>query len=291
MKRSRYDVWAPFRQRVYDAAIGAASSYRAVRARTHPLARNGRAWALYYRRRRGPMQGGWRQTTFGGRFKAPVSVRSRLRSVNQPLIGQATRQVLHLPYCEYVRATSGVSVGVLQQWNLNDCYDPYRTGAGNQPRWYDQYLNSTSYTKFCVYAASYDVIIHNRSTNSIQTELILYDDAGSAPAAGSLAAVFYQRELKNTQWKLCEGTGTNNHRVGFRGHVYMADVFGLPRKEVYCAGNICGDYNASPAHRAVLCIICAGNPNDAAPVADADIFVRIVYHVVVYSDGLGPVQS
>jgi hypothetical protein len=78
----------------------------------------------------------------------------------------APRLVTRLRYAELVTMTTDVLGNSTNAFNLNSLFDPNRTGAGHQPRGYDELSNL--YNRYRVYGLTFKVTATTSGTDQLQ---------------------------------------------------------------------------------------------------------------------------
>lgn len=200
--------------------------------------------------------------------------------------------IVHLPYREYFALSTGTSGNVsLYQFRLNSMYDPNYTGTGNQPRYYDQLVSNSLYSRYRVYKADVMVSIRNRSANDIQAICTVRDDPTRTPTTA--LQNFYDSELPYTGSRMLNGTGEggDKHRTVFKFSIDIAKFFGMSKTTFYGDNNFRGAYNSSPTRGPILTVAITDDPAETVQGLTADAEVTIVYHSLLYANTIDAPQS
>lgn len=216
----------------------------------------------------------WRRgATFSGRRL------SRQTDCNVKELGLPRRMITHLPYNAYGLSTVGVGGGVVgQTFRLNSIFDPDFSGGGTKPRYVNQLVTSQLYTRWTVYAVSYDLQISNNTPNVIGQALVRFSGGTAPPALATNTSCFLEREQKMTRWMQIGSAGTHNDTVSFKGFIHINDLFGIPRSVVYEDEQFHGAYNANPTLVGWMQIDMGADPADAASTPAFVWKIRLVYH-------------
>lgn len=198
-------------------------------------------------------------------------------------LGFPQKMVVHLPYREHMSLATGTSGNpTIYQFNLTSLYDPNRTGAGQQPRYYDQLATATLYNRYRVYKADISVTFRNRATSDMQVSCFIRDDPSLVPSNSNV--MFYNAEFPYTATRMLNGTGDggDKNRTTFKFSVDTAKFFGISKTTFYGDNNFRGAYNSSPARMPILSCAISDDPAEVASGLTCDIEVSIVYHALLY---------
>lgn len=204
------------------------------------------------------------------------------RGLNLRTLGLPQTLVVHLPYREYVNDVTGTAgIPTRFQWNLNSMFDPYSTGSGNQPRYYDQLCTLELYRRYRVYKADVTVTIRNRSTNDVQAFCQIRNTPTDVPV--TQAEVFYQAEFPYSASRVLNGTadGGDKARTTFKFSVNMAKFFGGSKTTFYGSDLFEGTNSSNPGELCVMTCGVSDDPAEGTAALPFDMEVSIVYHAVL----------
>ena len=142
-------------------------------------------------------------------------------------------------------------------WRLNSLFDPYFTGAGAQPRGFDQM--AAIYSKYLVYKVHVQMrkMMHSAGSSTGNYIAINFRD-GSNPyiLSGSKTADEIQEVAANTVMGISDqGERTVDYEF------YIADILGIPRSNIFNDESFSAITTQNPARTAYTSIAC-GNYND-----------------------------
>jgi len=158
------------------------------------------------------------------------------------------RVITKMRYAAVLSRAPAVSVVDEYQFNINDTFDPDRTGGGHQPMGRDQLLGNL-YNKYKVHSCGYRV-----QMNTVMTDAaVLYVGVSNDMTAvnGTLTNPSEQ-PMFMTKLVPYTSNGTGAQSTEFRGKVNIWDVLGRTKQQ-YLSDDITGaNYNAQPVETAVL---------------------------------------
>lgn len=164
------------------------------------------------------------------------------------------------------------SIG-LYRFNLSGLFDPNFTGAGHQPRGFDQYM--TLYEQYCVYGAKYRVGISSTDATVRAVCGVTINDSNSNL---NLSTDQYQFvENGNTQWQLLGNAASGADIAEFSGYVDIAKVHGLNKNDLLKENSYKGTNAANPTEGVYL-DIWVGPQDGAADVGTYPLLVEIQYY-------------
>lgn len=184
----------------------------------------------------------YKKKTGGKKFYKPRIKRSVFTASQSPVPWTIARQLCYSD-THNLNTTAG-AIGYVQ-YSANGLYDPYITGAGHQPRGFDQYM--LLYTNYCVLSSKISCNFVNQDTAATMVGLLSasptttvtytdfneYDEIGKdkvfiLPSPGTnLAMRPYQRSLKASMRKWF------NTKNLIQETSYCGDALANPSKQIY----------------------------------------------------------
>lgn len=189
------------------------------------------------------------------------------------------KRFVKLVYTYYDNVSTSSGATNSQIFNLNSLFDPDRSGVGNQPRYLDELLNSTLYTKYRVDKAHYKVDFINKSATDALISCQVRPNSTLVPPTTS-AQLWYSKELASTTVRTILPLGDDKSRQTISGKVNMHSVLGQTKSAYEGTTTNTAAYNANPSTNVVLNVVTSDNPQDDTS-SDIDIYVTITYFACV----------
>lgn len=255
------------------------------RKRSYSSGRPGSAKRAKYSRRRAPYRARVRRNR-----KSRRSGRSTVRTfhnvtgnrsvVNIKGLGLPQTLITRLAY----RETDALSTGTggtasLVQFRLGSLYDPYLTGAGGQPRYFDQLCSTTMYKQYLVYRADVTLSLRNRSSSDIMTYVQVRPDA-TVPSTVQVD-LYHDAELPYSASRILNGVsdGGPANRTVYKFTIRPHLVHGITKSKYYSDPDYSATYNTSPTNATILTFGFADDPNETVAALAGDYELSIVYYV------------
>lgn len=214
----------------------------------------------------------------------------RRRSQPRSARKEIKQRILHIPRLWPAKAlatfdfrhastlTTGAS-GALDTdfYYLNQCYQTL-PGTSN-PAGFNTLVGSI-YARYVVYRADVEVVFHNESTAS-EIQVLMHAAPGLPTLAGLTPKQVFQfaRNQYTTVWQVDNetvGGGYNNKR--FKANYKMANLFGIPKGDIYeDAYQVIGP-TGSPSQGAYFVIGAASKPQAATAGVTVDYEIYIRYY-------------
>lgn len=178
----------------------------------------------------------------------------------------APRIVTSLVYCEIVSITMASGPGNLDyQFNLNSLFDPDITGAGHQPKGFDQL--STLYARYRVYAVRYHVsYIVNLSTD--QNVAFVVAPTNSSSGYANLTS---PREVFQSKYNI----STFYTPRSVSGMVNLPQLNGKSRESYAADDTTAGTTTTSPSE--VLSLHCVSAIQNTAVSQSANLSIKLEF--------------
>lgn len=182
----------------------------------------------------------------------------------------------------FVSQTNGVSAS-WQQYMLNGLWDPLVTGAGHQPRGFDQ-ICPVLYTAYNVTGCK--VMIEGRfESSNLDTAPVtgqLY--VGAQPSGSVVLPGSWSEALETKEFSVI--TRTDQQWVRFSKYYDIAKVIGIPRSKVTNNSNYNGTSAANPISGVILSVgFIEAHPNQ---VINFNYSVTLVFYVEFFGPALLP---
>lgn len=141
-------------------------------------------------------------------------------------------------YQQPVTFTGAAGAQAQTAFSGNSLYDPYTSGVGTQPYYYDQYTNL--YDKWCVTGSKITVIFANGSSSMLQ-------EIGVQPSqlSGNLSSDWPILPLQ--RFKMLNVKGADNGIRSITAYCSTAKAYGISKKRVLDDPNFSGATGANPA--------------------------------------------
>ncbi len=160
-----------------------------------------------------------------------------------------------LDYCQTVTLTasaSGNTSGTAQIWRLNSAYDPDYSGAGHQPRFYDQ-ICSLGYAEYLVKRARIDLTFSDPSSDGMYVA-VGYD---TPPLADPIGGIFLDYLDEAPQFMVRPVNNTGSQVVNLKGEVSCAAIAQVSEEQYRAERSYFGALTtANPSKSPVLQVAC-----------------------------------
>lgn len=203
-------------------------------------------------------------SSYGGQQLSLVPKPSRFL----PRFGLPNRLEVKHRYTDRNTLTS--TTGALQQqlFRANGMFDPYQTGGGHQPMYFDEM--AALYDHFTVLKSVATFTITGVAGNSVSSTVCVYLDDDTTPHTTIAASC----EDSTAVWKhIGPGTGGANDRVVLRKW-WTAKSFG---PQALDNDNLQGTGSSDPTEQTLFCLMFAAN---VAGTTTIDYSVDITYYAV-----------
>lgn len=135
----------------------------------------------------------------------------------------------------------GLGTPALHSWNMNNIFDPNRTGTGHQPLGHDQL--GLLYNRYRVYGFKYTVTFTNRSTTEHVEVAIL-----TRPNTATINDQSVVRESPSCVYKATLGVEGSGQAIrSFTGYVSIAKIRGVTKKAVQIENDYGAIFGTPPA--------------------------------------------
>lgn len=178
-----------------------------------------------------------------------------------------------LPYSDAVAVSSVAGIassGTCQQWKLNDLFDPYLTGAGHQPRYFDQLTGQYIYYK--VMECAWRITFAQPSTTTCWGGVTIqpYGDT-LVPTNQLYQTLAEQRGTRIIPHISADGTSTT-----ITGHCKMWELEGIPFAKWDAMTQYEADISHSPTNVPTLSVFLG---DFAAPISlsSCNVIVDLIY--------------
>lgn len=213
----------------------------------------------------------------GRKSRVPIAARKDLTYWNPPMgsIGYMPRSMsTQHRYCEEISLTTDNTTGLTGSeyvFRLNSLFDPNETGAGHQPRGFDQMAEI--YKRYCVWKVDVNVKVTGVSTASLYIGMRYSSNNNITYSVGNLK---YQNELLE-QENTAVIDGFVGNQINLLG-LHIADIQGAKRNSIF--DDVL--YSAAPtANPAAVCRFgVAVGSSDLTTGATAKVCVTFVYHTL-----------
>lgn len=227
-----------------------------------------RARARNVRRSTGRVTG--RRNAFASRRRRPMARLSRQPATTtvRTLTGFPDKMRVRLPYDFNARVNSVLTLED-QRWNLNDIFDPDRTGGGHQPRGHDQWAQI--YGRYRVYKVGYRISMRQRAAHGILTLLHANNDASAITDA------LVPEQPHSTRVKM---TGSNQPLAIHSGVFYPNKITGVSWATYMSDDRYQANFGSSPAETIVLHQLTESV--DSATAIDYEYTIKLVYYCELF---------
>lgn len=189
-------------------------------------------------------------------------------------VGLPQCMYINLKYSSYGSLTDTTTVVASNSFGLMSMNDI--EGGGEQPRYYNQLLSGTLYTKFKVMKASYKVTFLNVDATVNNVAVMVRSDDFTPPTTATLLQ--NSLEFPDTKGGLLNPAATAGNKKIFKGSIKPRDILGQTKTQYISSPNNTGKYDTSPTNQVNLHVLGACIPTDSSGV-DVDYLIEIVYRV------------
>jgi hypothetical protein len=169
---------------------------------------------------------------------------------SNPDNGIPIKRVVTLAYGTSCPLNGGAFTYAANLFRLNGLYDPDATGAGHQPRGYDQLLSSTGpYTRYTVTHCEVTVVFKNGTADNVFCGLLASNYASSTADVATIDDVL---ERSNIIWKPLMPTGSTGQFTTIKTTYDIGQFLGRPN--ILSDDDLAGAYNANPS---IQCYVLA----------------------------------
>lgn len=189
-----------------------------------------------------------------------------------------------LPYCEDLIMTTSVggNAAVVHRWRLNGMADPNQTGAGHQPRFFDQL--TPLYGKYRVHGAFVSATFNDPGADGIFVGVNVYNSVvAQGSVEGKLTSDIRERKLA-TVYPL-NNSGTQHKTISF--YVPIAKIMGQTAAQYTADLNTGAAVSGDPVSQAWLETFVVSPTQGAISVS---LSLKITYYVT-FGDYKAPEQS
>ncbi len=206
------------------------------------------------------------------------SAKRRTRKSSQKLTYTRVRgiQIPDVTHCKLVQhsaTTAGSIVGdAVNVYNGNSLYDPDKTGAGTQPRYFDQYMGL--YTKYFVHGVRVvaDICIDDSTTNSC-VYAQMYATRDASPIVG-----IPPQERPDAITKIMLKGGTRG-LIRMSKYFSIAKIMSMQKKAYNVARWNAGFYGTASANPSSTADIAVGAFDPRGGNVDCTMSVTLTYFV------------
>jgi hypothetical protein len=177
------------------------------------------------------------------------------------------KAMVRLPYVSEIAVVSTYAAGVTagNAYRLNSLYDPDITGAGLQPRQFDQL--AAIYGKYIVHGAKITVEFSNPTVDGVFVGIGVRSSSGVSFLGKTLSDV---RERQGCQVKSIANSGEQYRR--FSHYVTIADLFGITKNQYSSEASIYGALvTTNPVLTGILEVFTLSSANDSTTRASVQI--------------------
>jgi hypothetical protein len=162
----------------------------------------------------------------------------------------------------------GANLYAAQIFRMNGMYDPDATGAGHQPRGFDQLVTATGpYTKFCVTRCEITAVFKNGTADNAIVGIL----AGNyAVATDDVDTVTEALERSNIVWKEVMPSGQTGQNCRVSATYDVAQFMGRPN--ILFDADLAGSSGADPAVQAYVMVFIV--THSVVPAAYADVQLK-----------------
>jgi len=217
-----------------------------------------------YTRAFGSSQGGAAPKKKKGTYKAPTK--------KKHILGTTTRATLRYSANVTVTSASVFEAVGTHVFSANGAYDPDITGAGSQPRGFDELM--ALYDHYTVTASRVKVRYTNNSTTRPYVAIAVRDSPTGVPDAKTL---FESSDCKITD-KILGRLSEGNESCAMTHNVNVGNFLG--RKSVMSDSELKGSAAANPAEQVYYHINCVNMDGSASSSVDA--IVTLEYDIVLH---------
>lgn len=194
--------------------------------------------------------------------------RRTLNAYNNSVI--ADKVYAKLTYVDQGSLTSTSGSCQTLQWVVNNLYDPYYTGVGHQPRFFDQL--AALYERYRVFGALVEVTATGVTGNHMIVLNAYPTEAGTTVINNCIEAV---------EQKLPYCVVPADEKVVMRKYFSMAKIWGVNNKRIANDDVFSAAVTGAPSWRAFLDM--SHQSFDASSTTAADYMIKITYYCCFFS--------
>lgn len=239
------------------------------------------------------------QAAVRSRTKRKAKRRATRKGINPAVVPMSGRFVQAYPAYKHVTlkysyynnlapTTTNVSYN---QFRANSVYDPDLTGAGNQPRYFDQLCGASLYRKFRVMSMGYKVRFVNKNASGAASDALVgvyCSPVTTLPTTN--AELFLLGEQNTAEVRPLLPLGQSNAEQVFTGQIQPWRVLNCSKEAYEYSSQTDGNYSANPTDTAYFSVMCSDDPNNAGG-ASVDVYVELYYNVCFYNLAQDVTQS
>jgi len=218
------------------------------------------------------------------RYSGRRAVRPRssrvIKSLNLHGVGMPQVLITQMTYRDYGNLAGNAQVA----YRLNDMTNP-RTGVPHQPRFFDQFLNGTWYSRYTVYRADVEVRFRNRQSEDAMVATLAEGSDTTFPETVTPAALFLMGELPYLNSKVLtnKDEGGPDHTWTYKASFRPNKLLGVTKATLYADDAFSGSTASQPNRTANFLLAAADNPQDSGAVSvDYEIYIK--YFVKLYAN-------
>jgi len=186
------------------------------------------------------------------------------------ITGFPERMTVTLPYVISGRVNPGVVAYTDQVININNTYDPDNSGAGHQPRGFDQWM--TVYNKYRVSRLDVNILVRQRASHGLNVRALANNQSAS------LGSDFNLAEFTNHIY--IGQTASNTPPLQRRLTFYPHKILGLPWQQYISAEETAGTATTSPSDSCFLHVVAQAV--DQTTVLDIEWEIQLMYRVTLF---------
>lgn len=210
----------------------------------------------------------------------PRRYRRRAPGPRAKLVGQIPDKMLvTLKYNDRFTLSGTTGTPAIQRISCNSLHDPDLTGAGHQPLYYDQLVNTLQgnglYHKYLVHSMSYNIKAVNTDTSVEQTIVVLPTTHGNTVTTGDnidalCEAPYAKRRIMST-------AGGGQNQATFKGTINIRKLEGVKQLD---RSGYQATYGAAPSYQPVLNIVSM--PMNESSSHNTLLDVTVYYKCEIY---------
>ncbi len=186
------------------------------------------------------------------------------------LTGMPDRMEVDLAYNVNARVNPGAVAYSDTLFDLNNLYDPERTGTGHQPREFDQL--AALYLYYRVYAAKVEVEVRQRASHGIRA-VIVADNSGTALTPSTYPA-------ENRRAWVSPVTGSNQPAIRYIKTYDIASILGMTRAQFLASEDTDSAVTTAPDLIALLHMYV--EQVDGSTAVDFEYSMKITFRAVFH---------
>lgn len=198
------------------------------------------------------------------------SYRSNASGMTKAITGFPAKMTVTLPYIISGRVNPGVVAYNDQVIRLNGVYDPDFSGAGHQPRGFDQW--SLVYTQYRVSRVDVNVLVRQRASHGINVRAIPNNQSAALGSDFNLGEFMAHTYLGQT----ASNTPPLQRKLRFHPH----KVLGMSWQQYIGADTTGSLISTTPADECYLHLVV--QQVDQATVLDFEYEVQVLYRVTFF---------